>query len=148
RPIRLAVEGAFVMAATGRDAVIREASRGRLPHWLGLLYGPQTLGRGPGFWIGFALSVLAAAAYPLLSDGGTGGNPAYLFTLIFMARVRCLIWGYAGAGSVGQAAFFGLSGYAHGVITVKFGAVHALTRAAVLLSVGLSSAVAALLGYF
>jgi len=136
------------MAATGRDAVIREASRGRLPHWLGLLNGPQTLGRGPGFWIGFVLSVLAAAAYPLFSDGWTVGNTAYFFTWIFMALGLCLIWGYAGALSFGQAAFFGLSGYAYGVITLNFGAAHGLTLAALLLSVGLSSAVAALLGYF
>src|SRR5690606_34593652 len=57
-------------------------------------------------------------------------------------------WGYAGALSFGQAAFFGLSGYAYGVITINFGAAHGLTVAALLVSVGLSAVVAALLGYF
>ena len=84
--------------------------------------GPQTLGQGPLFWAGFLLVLALAAAYPLVSDGYTVGNVAYFFTWCFMALGLCLVWGYGGALSFGQTAFFGLAGYAYGVITINFGA--------------------------
>ena len=39
-----------------------------------------------------------------------------------MALGLCLIWGYGGALSFGQTAFFGIAGYAYGVITLNYGA--------------------------
>ncbi len=72
------------------------------------LEGPQTRGRGPLFWIGFALVVAAAASYPLFSDGYTIGNTVYFLTWTFMAMGLSLIWGYGGALSFGQTAFFGV----------------------------------------
>ena len=77
------------------------------------LEGPQTLGRGPAFWTVFAVAVAAAVAYPWFADGYTVGNTAYFFCWVFMALGLCLIWGYGGALSFGQTAFFGLSGYAY-----------------------------------
>ncbi len=109
---------------------------------------PQTLGRGPAFWAGF-LGVLAlAVAYPWFADGYTVGNTAYFFCWVFMALGLCLIWGYGGALSFGQTAFFGLSGYAYGVLTLNVGAAYGFTVAAVVLAVALAAGFAALLGYF
>ncbi|RYB06635.1 branched-chain amino acid ABC transporter permease [Lichenibacterium ramalinae] len=112
------------------------------------LEGPQTLGRGPGFWGIAALAVALAAAYPLLTDAYTVGNTIYFFDWVFMALGLCLIWGYGGALSFGQTAFFGLSGYAYGVVTLDFGADHGLTLVATLLAVAASALFAAVLGYF
>ena len=112
------------------------------------LEGPQTLGRGRWFWSGFALVLLLAIAYPLVADGYTVGNTVYFFDWVFMALGLCLIWGYCGALSFGQTAFFGLSGYAYGVLTVDFGSAHGLTILALLFSVALSALFAAVLGYF
>jgi ABC-type branched-subunit amino acid transport system permease subunit len=118
------------------------------PHFLALLEGPQTLGRGPLFWSGAGLVLLIAIGYPLLADGYTVGNTVYFFTWTFMALGLCLIWGYGGTLSFGQTAFFGLSGYAYGVITLNFGAAYGLTLAALLMSLVCSALFAAVLGYF
>ncbi len=61
-----------------RVAATRRAPR--LLRLLARLEGPQTLGRGPWFWGGFALVVAAAMAYPLLEDGYTVGNTIYFST--------------------------------------------------------------------
>lgn len=110
--------------------------------------GPQTLGRGPLFWAGFVLVLALAAAYPLVSDGYTVGNIAYFFTWCFMALGLCLIWGYGGALSFGQTAFFGLAGYAYGVVTINFGAGWGLGLAAVAVAVLAAAVLAAAVGYF
>lgn len=115
---------------------------------LSRLEGPQTLGRGPAFWAGFALVLAAAVAYPLLADGYTVGNAAYFLIWTFMALGLCLIWGYGGVLSFGQTAFFGLSGYAYGVLTLNVGAAYGSTVAALLAAVLLSALFAAVLGYF
>lgn len=115
---------------------------------LSRLEGPQTLGRGPKFWLS-AVGVLALAIlYPLVQDAYTVGNTVYFFTWVFMALGLCLIWGYCGALSFGQTAFFGISGYAYGIITINFGAAAGMTLWALIAAVAVSAAVAAVLGYF
>ncbi len=99
------------------------------------LEGPQTLGRGRAFWIAAAVVVVLAAAYPLVTDRYTVGNTVYFFNWVFMALGLCLIWGYGGALSFGQTAFFGLAGYAYGIVTLNFGAAYGLTLAATVLAV-------------
>ncbi|MET0710407.1 MAG: branched-chain amino acid ABC transporter permease [Tardiphaga sp.] len=118
------------------------------PHLVALLEGPQTLGRGPLFWTCAGLTLLVAVLYPLLADGYTVGNTVYFFTWTFMALGLCLIWGYGGTLSFGQTAFFGLSGYAYGVITLNFGATYGLTLFALIAALGCSALFAAVLGYF
>ncbi len=115
---------------------------------LGLLNGPQTMGRGKGFWGGFSAVVLLAVLFPLVSDGWTVGNTAYFFTWTFMAMGLSLIWGHGGTLSFGQTAFFGLSGYAYGVLTINLGTAYGLTFGALLLAVAGSALFAAVLGYF
>ncbi len=124
------------------------ARQSTLKLWLSRLEGPQTMGRGRGFWTGFALVVLAAAAYPQFADGWTVGNTAYFLVWTFMALGLSVIWGYAGALSFGQTAFFGLAGYAYGVLTINFGAAYGFTLIALVLSVGVAALLALVLGYF
>jgi ABC-type branched-subunit amino acid transport system permease subunit len=112
------------------------------------LEGPQTLGRGRAFWIATAVVVVLAAAYPLVTDPYTVGNTIYFFNWVFMALGLCLIWGYGGALSFGQTAFFGLSGYVYGVVTINYGAAYGLTLAATVLAVAAAALLAAVLGYF
>ena len=112
------------------------------------LEGPQTLGRGPWFWIGAAIVLAAAIGYPLITDSYTVGNTVYFFNWAFMALGLCLIWGYGGALSFGQTAFFGIAGYAYGIITLDFGADYGLTIWATLAAVAISGMAAAVLGYF
>jgi urea transport system permease protein len=116
--------------------------------WIGRLEGPQTLGRGPAFWGGFAVVLLAAIAYPSFTDGYTVGNTVYFFNWVFMGLGLGLIWGYGGALSFGQTAFFGLAGYGYGILTINIGDAYGFTLVAVVLAVGFAAAFAALLGYF
>ena len=111
-----------------------------------LLEGPQTLGRGPMFWAASGAVLLAVLAYPLVVDGYTVGNTVYFFTWAFMALGLCLIWGYGGTLSFGQTAFFGLSGYAYGVLTLNFGAAYGFTLLALLASLVCTALFAAVLG--
>jgi branched-chain amino acid transport system permease protein len=113
-----------------------------------LLEGPQTLGRGRVFWSAASLAVLAAVIYPLATDGYTVGNTVYFFTWTFMALGLSLIWGYGGTLSFGQTAFFGLAGYAYGVLTLNFGAAYGFTLIALLGSLVCAAILAAVLGYF
>ena len=119
-----------------------------LPGVLRRLNGPQTMGRGRAFWSGFALLLALAIIYPLFVDGWTVGNTAYFFTWTFMAMGLCLIWGYGGALSFGQTAFFGLSGYSYGVLAINLGSAYGLTFAALAIALLASLLLAAVLGYF
>ena len=115
---------------------------------LKLLNGPQTLGSGPVFWAGFAVVLALVLAYPLFATPYDVGNFAYFLIWIFMALGLCLMWGYGGIMSFGQTFFFGLAGYGYGVIAINMGGKGSTTFAALGLSVLLSGAAAAILGYF
>lgn len=129
------------------DAAPRQ-QRNTLALWVSRLEGPQTMGRGRGFWFSFLAAVLAAAIYPMFVDGWTVGNTAYFLVWTFMAMGLGVIWGYAGSLSFGQTAFFGLAGYGYGVLTLNFGAAYGFTVLALVLSVGLAALLAVVLGYF
>ena len=124
------------------------AAAGRLRRLLRTLEGPQTIGRGPVFWAGLAAVLALAIAFPQFADGYTVGNAAYFLCWVFMALGLCLIWGYGGALSFGQTAFFGVSGYAYGVVTLNFGAAHGMTLVALAVAVLASALFAVILGYF
>ncbi len=112
------------------------------------LEGPQTLGRGPWFWLGFAAVVALAAAYPLFQDAYTVGNTIYFFNWAFMALGLCLVWGYGGMLSFGQTALFGIAGYSYGILVINFGSDHGLTLVAAALAVAAAALFAAVVGYF
>ncbi len=119
-----------------------------LPGFLRRLEGPQTVGRGPAFWITFAIVFAIACAYPLFSDGYTVGNTVYFFVWVFIALSLCVIWGYGGSLSFGQTAFFGIAGYSYGILTLNFGSAYGFTLAALVLAVVIAALFALLLGYF
>jgi branched-chain amino acid transport system permease protein len=112
------------------------------------LEGPQTVGRGPIFWVLFAVVLAGALAFPMFSDGYTVGNTAYFFVWVFIALSLCLIWGYGGSLSFGQTAFFGIAGYAYGILTINFGSAYGFTLIALLIALAIAALVALLLGYF
>jgi branched-chain amino acid transport system permease protein len=58
------------------------------------------------------------------------------------------IWGHGGIFSFGQAAFFGLGGYAYGVVAINLLPTTNETISAVVVAVGFAALAAAVLGYF
>lgn len=120
----------------------------KLTNFLGLLEGPQTLGKGKRFWSSAGLIALLAFIYPLFADGYDVGNNVYFFNWVFMALGLSLIWGYGGILSFGQTAFFGISGYVYAVLTINIGAEYGFTWLALLIGLGVTAIFAAILGYF
>lgn len=115
---------------------------------LALINGPQTAGRGPTFWSAAVIVLAAAVAYPLFADRFNVSNTAYFGVWIFMALGLSLIWGYGGMLSFGQTAFFGLAGYAYGVIAINLGSHHSYPFVALAGALLLATVFAAVLGYF
>ena len=113
-----------------------------------LLNGPQTIGRGAGFWSSAMLVVVLAAIYPLYAEPFAVANTAYFGVWVFMALGLGLLWGYGGMLSFGQTAFFGLAGYAYGVMAINLGAAHSYPLLALICALAIGTAFAALLGYF
>lgn len=114
---------------------------------IALLQGPQTMGRGPVFWSGFAALVLAAACVPVVASAFAVTNIAYFLVWVFMALGLSLLWGYTGILSFGQTAFFGLAGYTYGVASINFGDSATLGWVSFLIALALPVMFAALLGY-
>lgn len=119
-----------------------------MANWFARFNGPQTLGNGPGFWLGFLVILLALVALPFFADDYLVNNMGYFFIWVFMAMGLSLLWGYTGILSFGQTAFFGIAGYTYGVITLNFGADYGLTFGALLMAVALAAVVAWIIGYF
>lgn len=109
--------------------------------------GPQTLGRGWIFWSCFIIVLACALIYPVFAESYDIDNFSYFMIWIFMALGLCLMWGYGGMLSFGQTFFFGISGYAYGVLAIDMGG-GTTTIAALVLSVIIAMIAAAMLGYF
>ena len=109
--------------------------------------GRQTLGNGRAFWISLVVVLAFVLAYPLVADSYTVGNIAYMLLWVFMALGLSLMWGYGGILSFGQTFFFGIAGYAYGVLAINFGG-GGMTMVALVLAVVMAALAALVLGYF
>jgi len=135
------------MASETTTGVDRSTSDGRVAGLRDALEGPNTLGNSRAFWVGFAVVVAVLLAYPMLRSSYYVSNTAFLLTSAFLGLSLCLIWGYAGIFSFGQVAFYGIAGYAFGVVGINVaGPLGTMIGLAV--SVALAAAFAFVLGYF
>ncbi len=109
---------------------------------------PNLRRRAPRRWAGLAATLAIGLAAMVLAPRLTDGYHLLQLTVFAAMAVYALsqgfVWGYAGVMSFGQAAFFGLGGYAY--------AITALMMGDSTLAIGLAMVVpmlfAALLGYF
>jgi ABC-type branched-subunit amino acid transport system permease subunit len=77
------------------------------------------MGRRLPFWLGFiAVIVLLALAPEYLRRYDIINFSNFLISG-FLALSLSLIWGYCGVLSLGQAAFFGIGGYAYGIVALN-----------------------------
>ena len=86
--------------------------------FVGLLNGPQTMGRGWLFWGSFVVVVILAYIAPT----HLGIKPYKVNEFLvsgFLAASLSILWGYGGILSLGQAAFFGIGGYTFGVMGIN-----------------------------
>jgi len=86
-----------------------------------LLTGQNTIGNSRTFWLLFALVVAGFLVYPVLWGTYAASKMTLFMIYAIYALSLSLIWGYVGILSFGQSVFFGLAGYAYGVISLNIG---------------------------
>jgi ABC-type branched-subunit amino acid transport system permease subunit len=119
----------------------------RLSHSLGRLNGPQELGTSRTFWAAFLLILFLAAAAPQYLSRYDLLNLTGFLTNLPLALGLCLLWGFTGILSLGQAAFLGLGGYAFGVVGINFIEAHGNTYLALAIGLLVPFLFAACLGW-
>ena len=82
-----------------------------LDKYLGRLNGPQTIGRGVPFWACFLAVVATLALCPEILSRYELINFSNFLISGFLALSLCLLLGYCGVLSRGQASFCGIGGY-------------------------------------
>ena len=105
------------------------------------------MGRTWSFWVGFLIVIGAGAAAPEYLSRFDLLNVSNFLTSVFLGLSLCLIWGFCGILSLGQAAFLGLGGYAYGVAGINFIESHGNTWAALGIGLAVPTLLAALLGF-
>jgi len=135
------------MAGETTAGIERSTADGRLSALRDALEGPNTLGNSRAFWIGFAVIVAALLAYPMLRSSYYVSNTAFLPASAFLGLSLCLIWGYAGIFRFGQVAFYGIAGYAFGVVGINVAGPLG-TMLGLVVSVAIAATFAFALGYF
>lgn len=117
-----------------------------LDKYLGRLNGPQTIGRGVPFWACFLAVVAMLALCPEILSRYELINFSNFLISGFLALSLCLLWGYCGVLSLGQAAFFGIGGYTYGIVALNLLNVHGNTDVAFAAGIVLPTMFAAILG--
>jgi urea transport system permease protein len=84
-----------------------------------LLNGRIEPGKGPVFWIVGALLVIGMLFLPGLVGRYTLLNFNSFLLMVFLATGLALLWGFCGVLSLGQSAFFGIGGYAYGIVAIN-----------------------------
>jgi branched-chain amino acid transport system permease protein len=112
------------------------------------LNGPNEAGRSPAFWIFFLLVLGVAMSAPAFLGRYDLLNLSSYLGNVFIALGLCLIWGFCGILSLGQAVFLGLGGYVYGIVGINLIDRHDNTYVALLSGLLVPVAFAALLGYF
>lgn len=111
------------------------------------LDGQLTVFGGRWYWSLFVLVLGAAATFPIYGSVFTALNLTSFLINVPLALGLALLWGYCGVLSFGQVAFFGIGGYAYGVLAINWG-LGAATVGAAVCALGLTALAAAAFGYF
>ena len=111
------------------------------------LDGPLTFFNGPAYWLVVTLIFVVVFVYPWVGSTFVISNLTSFYLNLPLALGLGLLWGYAGILSFGQMAFFGIAGYAYGVLAINFGG-GSWTLLAAALALVASMAFAAAFGYF
>jgi branched-chain amino acid transport system permease protein len=111
-----------------------------------VITGTRILGESRIFWVSFVLGVVLLALSPqVISRYGLLTFSGFLL-YVFMSLGLALMWGKAGILSLGQSAFYGLGGYAYGIVGINLMQAQGNTDLAILAGIGVPVATALLLG--
>lgn len=108
----------------------------------------RILGESPVFWVLFGLVVAALLLSPSALSISSYGllNFNNFLIPVFLALGLSLIWGHAGILSLGQMVFYGIGGYAYGIVAINLIGSQGNTDLALLAGILVPVAFAAVLG--
>ncbi|ARS88786.1 ABC transporter permease subunit [Natrarchaeobaculum aegyptiacum] len=109
--------------------------------------GPNTIGNSRRFWLSFVLGTALLAVYPVLFGAYAAESTSVYLVYGLLGVSLAFIWGFCGILSFGQVAFFGVAGYAFGIVSINLASYTGATLG-VLTGVAVATLLAALLGYF
>ncbi|MBP2249735.1 branched-chain amino acid transport system permease protein [Halarchaeum solikamskense] len=109
--------------------------------------GPNTLGNGRAFWVGFLVVLVGLVGYPIGFGSYAASSAALYLLYAILALSLTVIWGYTGILSFGQVAFFGVAGYSFALISMNLESA-LTTMLALPVAVGIAALAALVLGYF
>lgn len=94
------------------------------------------------------LLFVIALLLPNIVDAVLIGDFTYFMLWTFCAIGLATMWGYGGILSFGQTAFFGIAGYAYGILTINYGDGVLSTWSGLLFALLMATLAAIILGYF
>ena len=84
-----------------------------------LVNGSIEPGRTLSFWFGFCVILIIAIITPFYVGRFSLLNLNSFLLMTFLTMGLALLWGFAGILSLGQSAFFGIGGYAYGIVAIN-----------------------------
>ncbi len=115
---------------------------------LALVNGREDIGQTPWFWSAAAAVLVVLALMPLEATEFQASNVAYYLLNIPLALGLSLLWGYGGILSFGQVAYFGIAGYAYGVVAGNLTGTSWGPLAGSVVGLALAAATGVVFGYF
>lgn len=91
----------------------------RLMRLLRSFNGQQTLGNSRLFWLCWFAAVVLLVLLPFFGSRYQVITASNFVISTILAMSLCLIWGYCGILSLGQAAFYCIGGYAYGIVAMN-----------------------------
>ena len=99
-------------------------------------------------YVVFGLALAILIVFPAFASRFLISNMVLFFLFVPMSLGLCLLWGRCGVLSFGQVAFFGIAGYAYGIVTINLGDVTGATLLGLIAGLAVAALMAALFGYF
>jgi branched-chain amino acid transport system permease protein len=111
------------------------------------LNGGQEPGRSAAFWLLFVAVLAGFLVLPGFLGRYAMLNISSFLLMALLAAGLSLIWGFGGILSLGQSAFFGIGGYAYGIIAINLANTQGVTWIALAGGLAVAVLVAAGLGW-
>ncbi|CAN7705866.1 branched-chain amino acid ABC transporter permease [Aminobacter sp. LjRoot7] len=108
--------------------------------------GQQTLGNSRFFWACWLLVVALLVLLPFFGSRYQVITASNFLISSILALSLCLIWGYCGILSLGQAAFYCIGGYAYGIVAMNLIDTHGNTDLAIVAGILVPAIFAVLIG--
>lgn len=116
--------------------------------YLQLLNGTNTVGNSKIAWALFVLVLTLFLAYPFFGSRFIASNLTLFALYLPVALGLSLLWGYMGILSFGQMAFFGISGYGYGLLSINLQNMIGGTIISMVAGLVATAIVAGFFGYF